>query len=62
VPLKPSCEVIEMALSTRGPPTITSGNALGSVTTKSGFGVTTSVNDVASGAGAPAVAAWIVTG
>ena len=43
-------------------PTLTSGNALGSLSAKSGFAVTMRLNEVVSVAGAPLVVACSVTG
>ncbi len=58
----PSCEVIEIGPLVPVPPTFTSGNGLGSVTTKSGLVVTFSVNDTVGVAEVPAVVAARVTG
>ena len=57
VPVNPSCAVIEIGPLIPVLPTFTSGKALGSVRTKSEFAVTTRVNEVVSGDGAPAVEA-----
>ena len=43
-------------------PTLTTGKSAGALRTKSGFEVTTTVNDALNGEDAPAVVAWIVTG
>ena len=43
-------------------PALTAGNALGSLNRKSGFAVTTKLNEVVKGAAAPLVAACRVTG
>jgi hypothetical protein len=61
VPLKPSCDVIEMGPLVPVLPTLTSGNVTG-LRTKSGLAVTFSVNDAVKLEGAPAVDAWRVTG
>jgi hypothetical protein len=53
--------VIEIGLLALAPPAFNSGNALGSLRMKSGFDVTTSVNEVVNADGAPAVVAWMVT-
>src|SRR5579864_2197309 len=60
-PAKPSCEVIEIGPLTPLLPTFTSGNAEGSLITKSGFAVTFSANELLKAEEAPAVVAWIVT-
>jgi hypothetical protein len=62
VPLKPSCDAIEIGPLIPLLPTFTSGNAPGSPSTKSGFAVTFSVNDAVKVEGAPAVDACMVTG
>jgi hypothetical protein len=56
VPLKPSCETIEIDPVVPLLPAFTSGNELGSERMKSGFAVTLSVNEVVSGE-TPAVVA-----
>ena len=60
VPLKPSCEAIEIGPVMPVLPTFTLGNAPGSPRMKSGFIVTVMVNDVEN-AGAPSVVASRVT-
>ena len=62
VPLKPSCEVMEIGLFVPVLPTLSSGNALGSLIAKSGFAVTTRLNEVVRTAGAPLVEVCSVTG
>ena len=62
VPLKPSCEAMEIGPLTPVLPALTEGNALGSLITKSGFAVTTKLNEVVKGAAAPLVVACRVTG
>ena len=62
VPLNPSCEVMEIGPLTPVLPALTAGNALGSLNRKSGFAVTTKLNEVVKGAAAPLVVACRVTG
>lgn len=62
MPLKPSCAAIEIGPFTPVLPALTPGNALGSPITKSGFAVTTKLNEVVKGAAAPLVVACRVTG
>ena len=57
VPLKLSCDVIEIGPLTAMLPALSSGNGTGSVRMKSGFAVTFRVNDLVSVVGAPAVVA-----
>src|SRR5579864_7994683 len=57
VPVKPSCDVMEMAPVVPELPALTSGKAAGSVMMKSEFAVTTSVNEVVSAEEAPLVEA-----
>ena len=57
VPLNPSCEAIEIDPVVPVLPAFTSGNAMGSVKTKSALEVTFRVNDVVSFEGAPVVVA-----
>src|ERR1700756_4460308 len=62
VPLNPSCEAMEIGPFTPVLPALTEGNALGSLNTKSGFAVTTKLNEVVRGAAAPPVVACTFTG
>jgi hypothetical protein len=62
VPPNPSCEAMEIGPFTPVLPALTAGNALGSLNTKSGFAVTTKLNEVVKGAAAPLVVACRVTG
>jgi hypothetical protein len=57
VPVKPSCEEIEIEPLVPVVPAFTLGKALDSVRTKVGFSVTANVNEVVKGDGAPEVAA-----
>src|SRR5438105_4905378 len=58
----PSCDAIEIGPLIPLLPTFTSGNAPGSLSTKSGFAVTFSVNDAVKVEGAPAVEACRLMG
>jgi hypothetical protein len=62
VPVNPSCAAIEIDPVVPVLPALTTGNAVGSVKTKSGLEVTFIVNDVARVEGAPVVVACSVTG
>jgi hypothetical protein len=62
VPLNPSCEAMEIGPFPPVLPTLTGGNALGSLMTKSGFAVTTRLNEVVTAVAVPLVVACRVTG
>src|SRR5258708_38720082 len=60
VPMKPSCDAIEIGPLVPELRTLTLGKGMGSLSTKSGFIATVRVNDVVSGE-APSVAACRLT-
>src|SRR4051812_48288567 len=62
VPLKPSCEAIEIEPVVPVLPALICGNALGSLKTKSAIAVTTRLKDVVSADNAPLVVACSFTG